>query len=122
MDKFIDQELIDYILKTATSYAITIVAISMFEVHLLGVQAIELGGQIISLTRLVVVLATAQQLGKMLNTVEAMTKYNLLESIVSFLPQSVQQVFSKSLNKNGVLDTKPDEALKITKNNDEEKD
>lgn len=104
IDKWFDQTILDYILKTITSYSVTILAVSMFEVHIIGIQLIELGGQMISLTRLVVVIATAQQLGRMLNTIEQLTKYNLLDTIVEFLPSSIQKLFSKTLNKNGVMD------------------
>lgn len=103
IDKFIDQEIIDYILKTSTSYAITITTMSFFELFVIGLQSIDLVGSVVTLTRIIVIFATAQQLGQVMQTLEDMTNYNLVESIAEFLPSSLQKLFNKAFNKNGVI-------------------
>lgn len=94
IDRYIDDELIEYILKSVTSYAFTIFAVSVFEVHVIGLQAIEVAGQFISLTRAIVVLATAQQLGRAMNGLEHLTGFKLFNVLLSIAPQWLKDIFN----------------------------
>lgn len=94
VDRYIDDELITYALQTVTSYTITILAVSLFEVHVLGIQSIEIAGQLVSLTRAVVILATAQQLGRVMQTTEELTGFRLFNVLLKFTPNWLKDMFN----------------------------
>lgn len=110
VDRWFDNEVLEYAYKTLTNYCLSILVISMFEVHILGIKAIEVAGMTVSLTRAAVILISAREFGQLMDNVGKLTDYNVFDKLFRFMPESLSSFFQKSIDykKNDLTDDKED--------------
>lgn len=86
--------------KRIYEYSLAVVMVGLLEVYMLGVTQVELATRTFSLLHFTIVVAGCLEVTRGFQLGEKITGSNMLETIVSFLPERLTRLFKKKNNSN----------------------